>query len=59
MLDIFVYKYGGKYAWKFSTGVAQKLCKTMDEAIEHARQKNPESVIYVEGKDGKFKKMKI
>ena len=58
MLDIFVYSYGAKYAWKYSTGVAQKLYKTMDEAIEHARQKNLESVIYVEGKDGKFKKLR-
>lgn len=59
MLDVYVYKYGtSKYAWRYPTGVAQKLCKTQEEAIDHARQKNPEAVIYVEQKDGKFKKLK-
>ena len=59
MLDVYIYRYNSvKWSWKYATGIGQKLFNSEDEAIEHARYKNREATIYVEQKDGKFKKLR-
>lgn len=57
--DVFVITYGSIWGWKFERGVVQKLCKTKQEAIEEANIKAKQfgSNVYVEQKDGKFKKL--
>lgn len=60
MKDVYVLSYGSKWAWKFTTGVVQKLCNTKEEAIFYGSQqvKKYDSDLYVEAKNGKFVKQK-
>jgi hypothetical protein len=59
--DVYVITYGSRWAWRFEKGVTQKLCKDKFEAIEYAKAaaKQYDSDVYVEQKDGTFKKLKI
>lgn len=58
--DTFVITYGStRWGWKFETGVVQKIYKTQEEAIHYAKQaaKPWDADVYIEQKDGKFKKL--
>jgi hypothetical protein len=60
--DIYVIRYGSsRWGWKYDTSCVQKLCSTKEEAIEWGSiaARRHESDLYVEGKDGKFKKLKL
>lgn len=61
MKDVYVIAYSDRWAWKFKTGIVQKLCKTKEEAIFYGQQmaKKYESDLYVQDKNGKFIKQKI
>lgn len=61
MKDVYVISYSDRWAWKFKTGVVQKLCKTKEEAVFYAEQQSRkyESDLYVEGKSGKFIKQRL
>lgn len=60
MKDIYIIKYGGKWGWKFKTGVVQKLYKTLDEALHYGWQiaDSYQSDLYLEVKPDKFIKQK-
>lgn len=60
-MDVYVYKYGSKWSWKYATGTGQKLCNTKEEALELAtvKAKERDGSVYLEQANGKFKKVKV
>jgi Uncharacterized protein conserved in bacteria (DUF2188) len=49
-----------RWGWKLETGVVQKIYPTKEEAIFYGKQaaKPFEADVYVQEKNGKFKKLK-
>jgi len=58
--NIYVIRYRDRWAWKFETGIVQKLCKSREDPLFHGEQqaRKYESDLYVEDKNGKFIKQK-
>lgn len=59
--DVYFITYGStRWEWKFETGIVQKLYNTKEDATFYGRQvaKQFESEVYVQEKNGKFKKTK-
>ena len=49
-----------RWGWKVETGIVQKIYPTKEEPVFYGKQaaKQHESEVYVQEKNGKFKKMK-
>jgi hypothetical protein len=59
--NVYIITYGStRWGWKFETGIVQKIYPTKEEAIFYGNQaaKQSESIVYVQEKNGKFKKLK-
>ena len=59
--DVYVITYGSsRWGWKFETSIVQKIYPTKEEAIFYGKQaaKQFESDVFVQEKNGKFKKLK-
>ncbi len=59
--SVYIITYGStRRGWKFETGIVQKIYPTKEEAIFYGKQAagQHESEVYVQEKNGKFKRLK-